>query len=54
VSNSGASFPEDIELDQARTLGLRLVSALVRQLTGSIDLKRTPQPVFSIYFSETD
>jgi len=50
VSNSGRPFPEDITLENPETLGLRLVSALVNQLGGSIDLQKSPFPVFTISF----
>ena len=50
VSNSGKPFPEEIELDNPKTLGLRLVSALVQQLQGTIELQRAPNPVFTVRF----
>jgi len=50
LSNSGRPFPEDIELENPDTLGLRLISALVSQLNGNIELQRQPQPVFTIRF----
>lgn len=50
LSNSGSAFPEDIDLDNAETLGLRLISALVSQLNGTIELQRKPHPVFTIKF----
>jgi PAS domain S-box-containing protein len=48
VSNTGAPFPEDIDLENPQTLGLQLVSALVSQLDGTIEVRRRPSPVFSI------
>jgi two-component sensor histidine kinase len=50
VSNSGKPFPEGVSLDAPETLGLRLISALVEQLGGSIELCRKPFPVFTILF----
>ena len=50
VSNSGRPFPKDVSLEQADTLGLQLITALVDQLGGSIDLEREPHPVFTIRF----
>jgi PAS domain S-box-containing protein len=50
VSNTGKPFPEEIELDNPKTLGLRLISALVSQLEGTIELQRVPYPVFTIRF----
>jgi PAS domain S-box-containing protein len=48
ISNSGNPFPEDIDLDGTNTLGLRLISSLVTQLNGTVELKRRPNPVFTI------
>lgn len=50
ISNTGRPFPENINLDNPDTLGLQLISALVNQLDGTIELKRTPHPVFTIWF----
>ncbi len=50
LSNSGAAFPEEIDIATSETLGLKLVSTLVLQLQGSIQLQRSPQPVFTIQF----
>ena len=50
ISNSGNPFPEETELDNPHTLGLQLVSTLVAQLHGSIELQRKPSPIFTIKF----
>lgn len=50
LSNTGNPFPEDIEIDYPDTLGLQLVSALVEQLEGTLELQREPHPVFTIRF----
>ena len=47
LSNSGNLFPENVEVDNPLTLGLRLISALAEQLGATIDLKRVPRPVFT-------
>ena len=51
VSNNGRPFPEDVPLDNPETLGLQLVSGLVSQLDGSLELERRPQTRFTIRFS---
>ncbi len=48
LANTGKPFPEDIDLDNPRTLGLRLISSLVRQLDGTIELRRSPYPKYTI------
>ena len=50
LSNTGRPFPECIDLDHPETLGLRLITALADQLGGTIDLRRTPEPVFTVRF----
>ncbi len=50
LSNTGNSFPEDIDLDNPTTLGLRLITALVTQIEGTLELEKSPNPVFSISF----
>ena len=50
ISNSGKPFPENIDFDNPETLGLRLISALISQLDGTIDIERSPHPVFTIRF----
>jgi two-component sensor histidine kinase len=50
VSNSGAAFPEDVELDNPETLGLQLITALTDQLNGTVELQRTPRTRFILTF----
>ncbi|MFO7838619.1 MAG: PAS domain S-box protein [Desulfosalsimonadaceae bacterium] len=50
LSNTGNPFPEEIELEHPETLGLQLVSTLVQQIKGTIDLQKQPYPVFTIRF----
>ncbi len=53
VSNSGRPFPEEVDLDHPHTLGLQLVSTLVHQIGGSIELVKSPSPVYTIRFPKT-
>jgi PAS domain S-box-containing protein len=50
LSNSGEPFPADIDIEQPETLGLQLITVLVDQLKGTIELTRSPHPVFTIRF----
>lgn len=50
ISNTGQPLPEDLNIENPRGLGLQLVSALVAQLQGTLDLQRRPQPLFTIRF----
>jgi two-component sensor histidine kinase len=50
LSNSGEPFPADIDIEQPETLGLQLITVLVDQLQGTLELQREPHPVFTIRF----
>jgi two-component sensor histidine kinase len=50
LSNTGNPFPEDIGLENPETMGLQLVSTLVDQIDGTIELQKKPNPVFTIRF----
>lgn len=50
ISNTGQPFPEDADIENHPGLGLQLVSALVAQLHGTLELQRKPQPLFTIRF----
>lgn len=50
LSNTGNPFPEDIGLENPKTLGLELVSTFVAQLDGTVELQKKPNPVFTIRF----
>ncbi|MBI4287515.1 MAG: AAA family ATPase [Chloroflexi bacterium] len=50
VSDNGAGLPEDFEIQNCESLGLKLVSVLVKQLKGSIHLGKNGGAEFSIAF----
>jgi two-component sensor histidine kinase len=50
VSNTGTPFPEDVDFQNAEGLGMQLISGLVQQLNGKVELQRRPYPVFTICF----
>ncbi len=50
VSDNGIGLPEDLDFQDTRTLGLRLVNMLVKQLNGSIELTRGKGTLFNISF----
>lgn len=52
VQDNGIGFPEELELQKVKTLGLQLVTSLTRQLEGSIELKRKNGTCFRIKFKE--
>ena len=52
VSDSGIGFPQDLDYRNSRTLGLRLVGSLVKQIRGTIKLLETTGTSFQIIFSK--
>lgn len=50
IHNNGRPFPPEIDLENPDTLGLRLVSTLVLQLRGTIEITKSPSPTFTIMF----
>ena len=52
VSDTGIGFPKDLDYRNARTLGLRLVGSLVRQIRGNITLVESVGTVFQITFPQ--
>jgi PAS domain S-box-containing protein len=53
VRDDGIGLPSRIDLDQPETLGLDLVTTLVRQLNGSLEVTREPGATFAIVIPTT-
>jgi PAS domain S-box-containing protein len=51
VEDNGKGIPEEIDLQNADSLGLRLVNILVEQIEGCIELERNQGTQFTIWFS---
>lgn len=54
ISDNGKGIPENIELENVESLGLQLVTILVDQLDGEIELKRNHGTEFIINFEVTE
>ncbi|MDI6644217.1 MAG: histidine kinase dimerization/phosphoacceptor domain -containing protein [Methanobacteriaceae archaeon] len=52
VADDGVGFPEDLDLENAKSLGLELINNLVNQLDGNIELESNHGTRFIINFSE--
>jgi two-component sensor histidine kinase len=50
VSDDGVGFPKDIDMQNARSLGLQLVQTLARQLDGRIEVHRRNGTAFIVTF----
>jgi len=53
LSNTGVPFPDDISLENPDSLGLQLVTSLVNQLDGTLDIVREPSAEFIIKIPKT-
>jgi len=51
VGDNGVGLPRDVDPEDAQSLGLQLVNALVEQVGGTIDLRRDGGTEFEIRFS---
>jgi two-component sensor histidine kinase/CheY-like chemotaxis protein len=51
VSDNGVGFPKDLDFRKTETLGLQLVTTLVKQLRGTIELDRSGGTEFKITFT---
>jgi PAS domain S-box-containing protein len=51
VADNGVGLPANFDLRQLRTLGLQLVSDLVGQIGGRLDIGRGPGAVFEVLFT---
>ncbi|AAM07375.1 MEDS domain-containing protein [Methanosarcina acetivorans] len=54
ISDNGKGIPENVELGSVDSLGLQLVSILVNQVDGKIELKKAQGTEFRIIFSITE
>jgi PAS domain S-box-containing protein len=52
--DNGIGLPEDLDIETADSFGLQLVTTLVSQLNGRIDIKRKPGATFEITFDTAD
>jgi two-component sensor histidine kinase len=54
VSDNGIGIPEDFDIEDIDSLGLQLVTSLVDQLDGEIELKSNSETEFTIRFKVTE
>ncbi len=52
VADNGIGLPEDIDMGNIETLGLKMVNILVNQLNGTLKLDKTDGTEFKIIFNE--
>ena len=54
VSDNGVGIPENLDLENPDTLGIQLITTLVDQLDGELELKRNNGTEFTIRFTVTE
>ena len=54
VSDDGVGIPENIDIEKLDSLGLQLVTSLVDQLDGVLELKRDNGTEFTLRFTVTE
>jgi len=54
VKDNGIGLPEDLDIEMADSFGLQLVTTLVNQLNGNIDIKGKPGATFKITFDKAE
>jgi PAS domain S-box-containing protein len=54
VSDNGVGIPENLDIEDLESLGLQLVTSLVDQLDGELELKRNNGTEFTIRFTVTE
>ena len=54
VSDNGVGIPENLDIEDLDSLGLQLVTSLVDQLDGELELKRNNGTEFTIKFNVTE
>ncbi len=52
IKDNGIGLPADIDIQKANTLGLQLVTNLVKQLKGTIEVEKRNGTEINIYFTE--
>jgi two-component sensor histidine kinase len=52
VRDNGIGFPDELDFRSSDTLGMLLISTLVKQLRGVIDLERKGGTTFTIKFKK--
>jgi len=52
VKDNGTGFPADFNIDESESLGMKLITTLVQQLEGTIDIERVGGTTFNIEFLE--
>lgn len=54
ISDNGIGFPQDLDFANTRSLGLKLVNSLTKQLGGTIELDRKTGTTFKIIFQKAN
>jgi two-component sensor histidine kinase len=50
IADNGIGFPEDLDFTRTPSLGLQLVTALIQQLQGTMEMNRDQGTVWTLTF----
>jgi two-component sensor histidine kinase len=50
VANNGRTLPADFDINTVRSMGLTLVSSLIKQIKGTLEIETGEMTVFKIIF----
>lgn len=50
VADNGSGLPSEFEIEGVQSLGLQLVSSLVKQLDGQLEVQRSQETAFQVTF----
>lgn len=54
VADDGVGLPADLDVHRSQSLGLRLITTLTEQLSGTLDISRDAGTVFTVTFLDED
>lgn len=54
LSNNGPAIPENVDMENPSSFGLRLMYALTSQLSGSLKVQKEPYPIFTFLFPKNN
>ena len=50
IQNNGPALPDNLIIEEAETLGMRLMTSLALQLRADLKVEKSPHPQFSLTF----
>lgn len=54
ISDNGIGLPEDFDIEKSKSLGLKLVNMLIKQIDGTLEINKYAKTEFKIKFKEVE